>query len=66
MNFKKRDFKKGSRDEVSSWLVIVGLQETKFYHGKSHFLPQEKFFSYLKKSSLEVGFHSPRHGYEST
>jgi len=43
MNLKERDFMKGSRDEVSLWLVMVELQETKPYHGKSHFLPEEKF-----------------------
>jgi len=58
MNLKERDFKKGSRDEVSLWLVMAELQETKLYHSKSH--------SYMKKSSLEVGLHSPRHGHEST
>jgi len=40
MNLKVRDFKKGSKDEVSSWLLMAELQETKLYHGKSHFLPE--------------------------
>jgi len=41
MNLKERDFKKGSRDEGSSWLVMLGLQETKLYIAK--------VISYLKK-----------------
>jgi len=43
MNLKERDFKKGSRDEVSSWLEMLELQEIKLYHGKTQFLPEEKF-----------------------